>query len=195
VGRRVSCFCQGFPVSYGASHAVTELVLLKKPYQILSFTVWLRVVRKEGNDKGGAGREGGWHGSVLSAGFFFLFQVCNVDGFSQFFVCFMFYLCFHFCLSNKRAMPMLVKYNPNHSYSGLAIVSKCSEVFLCVQSFDTWEQLAWTVCMYVLCMFVMREQVDLYSLSGFWRGWLSHGVFLHCLSRALHVAMLQLRSE
>jgi chorismate synthase len=39
VGRRVSCFCQGFPVSYGASHAVTELVLLKKPYQILSFTV------------------------------------------------------------------------------------------------------------------------------------------------------------
>jgi hypothetical protein len=39
VGRRVSCFCQCFPVSYGASHAVTELVLLKKPYQILSFTV------------------------------------------------------------------------------------------------------------------------------------------------------------
>jgi hypothetical protein len=58
VGRRVSCFCQGFPVSYGASHAVTELVLLKKPYQILSFTVWLRVVRKEGNDKGGGEREG-----------------------------------------------------------------------------------------------------------------------------------------
>jgi hypothetical protein len=35
-------------------------------------------------------------------------------------------------------MPMLVKYNPNLIYSSLAIVSKCSEVFLCVQSFDTW---------------------------------------------------------
>jgi hypothetical protein len=33
---------------------------------------------------------------------------------------------------------MLLMYNPNPSYSSLAIVSECSEVFLRVQSFDTW---------------------------------------------------------